>query len=239
MSRSCCAGTAGRRSGPPAARWSVTRARSPGGSARPGRRSQGAAKQSRRIVFLDESSLRLNPPVRRTWAPRGQTPVLVERRRNLPTLSMSALACYHLGDHGSDAQPRLLYAFREGSYDTCSLIRVLARLHRFLDHQPVTLVWDNLSAHRSHAMRAWTPAQDWLETVRLPGYAPDLNPVESVWSILKGCDLAGRAHRTIAEAIAAAIAAAQVGLLRIRRTPALLWSCLQHAGLDLTQPLHL
>jgi hypothetical protein len=50
-----------------------------------------------------------------------------------------------------------------------------------------------------------------------------------VWSILKGCDLANRAHRTITEAIAAA----QLGLLRIRRTPELQWGCLRHTGLNL------
>lgn len=151
--------------------------------------------------------------------------MLTERRRNLPTLSMAALACYHPGE----PQARLLYDFHEGSYDTSALIRVLERLQGFLGGAPVTLVWDNLSAYVSHQMRAWVGGQDWLETVRLPGYAPDLNPVEGVWSILKGCDLANRAHRTIGEAIAAA----QVGLLRIRRSPELLWGCLRHTGLDL------
>src|SRR5262245_7913687 len=56
---------------------------------------------------------------------------------------MAALSCYHLDEQGSNAQARLLYDFRQGSYDTRLLIRVLERLHRFLDHQPVTLVWDD------------------------------------------------------------------------------------------------
>lgn len=51
-----------------------------------------------------------------------------------------------------------------------------------------------MSAHVSADMRAWVTGQGWLETVRLPGYAPDLNPVEGVWSVLKGCVLANRAH---------------------------------------------
>ena len=62
---------------------------------------------------------------------------------------------------------------------------------RFLDaaHQqlngPVVLVWDGLNTHTSRAMRELIAARDWLTVFRLPGYAHELNPVESVWSVLK------------------------------------------------------
>jgi transposase len=42
-------------------------------------------------------------------------------------------------------------------------------------------VWDNLKVH----LRAFTGAQAWLRVFRLPAYAPDLNPVEGIWSVLK------------------------------------------------------
>jgi acyl-CoA synthetase (AMP-forming)/AMP-acid ligase II len=42
-----------------------------------------------------------------------------------------------------------------------------------------TLLWDGLPAHRSHAMGAWLGRQrSWLVVEPLPGYAPELNPVE-------------------------------------------------------------
>jgi hypothetical protein len=62
---------------------------------------------------------------------------------------------------------------------------------RFLDatHQqlngPIVLVWDNLNTHVSQAMRELIAARDWLTVYRLPPYAPELNPVEAVWSNLK------------------------------------------------------
>jgi DDE superfamily endonuclease len=50
-----------------------------------------------------------------------------------------------------------------------------------------TLLWDGLPAHRSHAMRAWLRRQrSWLVVEPLPGYAPELNPVEPLWASLKG-----------------------------------------------------
>jgi hypothetical protein len=78
-------------------------------------------------------------------------------------------------------------------------------------------------------MRAWVAEQGWLETVQLPSYAPDLNPVECLWSTLKGRDLAGHACRNVDELLLAA----QVGVIRIRREPELLWGFLRHTGLPL------
>ena len=62
---------------------------------------------------------------------------------------------------------------------------------RFLDaaHQqlggPLVLVWDGLNTHTSRAMREMIAARDWLTVYRLPPYAPELNPVEPIWSNLK------------------------------------------------------
>jgi transposase len=77
-------------------------------------------------------------------------------------------------------------------------------------------------------MKTWLAAQThWLQVVELPGYAPDLNPVEPMWSALKGKDLANYAATDRADLWHAA----HRGLTRIRRNPALLWSFLAATGL--------
>jgi len=50
---------------------------------------------------------------------------------------------------------------------------------------PAVLVWDNLTTHRSRTMRQLIAARPWLTVFQLPPYAPELNPVEAVWSHLK------------------------------------------------------
>jgi transposase len=50
---------------------------------------------------------------------------------------------------------------------------------------PIVLCWDNLNTHISAAMRTLIASRPWLHVIRLPAYAPDLNPVERVWSHLK------------------------------------------------------
>jgi hypothetical protein len=131
---------------------------------------------------LDESALSLTPNVRRTWAPVGQ-PAVLEHRFNWQKASMAAALCS--GVQGGGAQ--LAFHLQPGNYNTDSLIQVLAELRRFLGGEKATLLWDELPAHRSRAMRAWLATQrHWLVVERLPAYAPELNPVEGLWSWLKG-----------------------------------------------------
>jgi transposase len=176
-------------------------------------------------VFWDESGVSLLPETRRTWAPRGCTPV-VRHHFTWKRASMAAALCY--GSRGGGAQ--LAFHRQPDAYDTDTLISALIGLRRFLGGQKATLLWDGLAAHRSRAMRAWLRSQRrWLVVERLPAYAPELNPVEPLWANLKGVELANFAGDTIDEVTAAA----DRGIDRIRRTLHLPYSFLRHCGLSL------
>jgi DDE superfamily endonuclease len=106
--------------------------------------------------------------VRRTWAPRGHTPVIAHRC-NWQRVSMAAALCY--GSLGGGAT--VDFHHQVGAYDTQTLIGALGQLRRALGGQKATLVWDGLPAHRSRAMRHWLRGQrSWLIVEQLPGYAP-------------------------------------------------------------------
>lgn len=52
--------------------------------------------------------------------------------------------------------------------------------------EPLVLVMDNVSYHRSQAMRAWWAAQEGrIIPFWLPAYTPTLNLIERVWRLLK------------------------------------------------------
>jgi transposase len=111
---------------------------------------------------------------------------------------MAAALCD--GVRGGGAQ--LCFHVTAGNYDTDTLIEVLGELRRFLGGEKAILLWDGLPAHRSHAMRAWLATQrHWLVVERLPVYAPELNPVEGLWSCLKGVELANLTSPSLAEVI--------------------------------------
>lgn len=69
--------------------------------------------------------------------------------------------------------------FREADYAA-----LLDAAHQQLGG-PIVLVWDNLTTHHDMVMRTLIAGRDWLTVYRFPTYAPELNPVEGVWSHLK------------------------------------------------------
>ena len=99
------------------------------------------------IVVWDESGASLLPVTRRTWAPRGVTPVIRHHFR-WKRMSMAAALCS--GSRGGGAAVALHH--QVDAYDTGTLIGALGELRRLLGGQKATLVWDGLPAHRRLAM---------------------------------------------------------------------------------------
>jgi transposase len=188
---------------------------------------KGARAASAWIVFFDESGISLIPPVRRTWSPRGTTPVL-RHRVAWKRASMAAALGYHPG--GTKA--RLCFHLQQDAYDTDTLIGVLEQLAGFYAGQRVVLLWDGLSSHWSYKMRAHLDAQrHWLTVERLPAYAPELNPVEYLWANLKGTELANFTGDTVAEVADQA----RHGIRRVCDSDSLVMGFLAHTGLSLDE----
>jgi transposase len=192
-----------------------------GGHQLAGDRKRGAADTW--ICFQDEAGTSLTGAVVRTWAPAGQTPTLTVVKGRQPKLSMAALACYRPGE-----PPRLIYRIRTGWYRDRDLIPLLDQAHQAL-HAPMILIWDNLAGHHSRWMQRSIQGRSWLTVHYLPAYAPDLNPVEQVWSHLKRTALANLAALTLDELTRAV----RTGLRRIQHHPTLLTAFLAHTGLEI------
>jgi len=76
----------------------------------------------------------------------------------------------------------LWFQTRPGSYNDESLIAFLRDLKKHLRGQKAILIWDGLPAHKSGEMKQYLESQrSWLQVEMLPGYSPDLNPVEDLW----------------------------------------------------------
>jgi len=188
----------------------------------------GGKKNARRrkawIFFEDESGVSQRPSIRRTWAPRGETPVLIHAF-NWSTISV----CAAMGFRWDGRRSQLFFQARTGTYNSEGLIAFLQDLKRHLRGKKVILVWDGLPAHKSQMMKEYLHSQrSWLRVEPLPGYAPDLNPVETLWGNLKGQELANRCSKDLDE-VRTAI---QSGFKRVRKSHTLSYSFLKHAGLS-------
>ena len=60
-----------------------------------------------------------------------------------------------------------------------------------MKYKKLLLIWDRLPAHRSKLIMDYVKEQkSWLRIEHYPPYAPELSPVEFMWSAMKGKDLA-------------------------------------------------
>jgi transposase len=132
-------------------------------------------------VLIDESGCLLNPLVRRSWAPRGRTPVLEGRGRHREKVSVIGAVSV------SPAARRLGFYFATDPRNYFDPGRVVGFLRGLLAHLrgKVVVVWDGGSNHRGPAVREFLRRNRRLTLERVPAYSPDLNPVEAVWSWLK------------------------------------------------------
>lgn len=134
------------------------------------------------LVFLDESGFQLTPSVRRTLAPRGRTPIhrCWDRRDRISAISAITV---------SPQRGRLNLYFEllpdkqtVHGEDTVAFLRQLRRDLR----APYTVIWDRGAVHdRSLVVRQYLAEHPEIVTEKFPGYAPDLNPDELVWSYIK------------------------------------------------------
>jgi transposase len=190
---------------------------------------KSASRKRAWIVFEDEAGASLTPVVRRTWAPRGQTPVL-RHPFNWDRISMAVALAYRWDGRRS----RLYFQTREGNYNDVTLIEFVLELRRHFRGEQVILLWDGLPSHRSRDMQEFLAEQkDWLE-VRLPGYAPELNPAEGFWANLKGRELANRCETQVRTLDFVA----RLGAHRVRGDRHLLFGFLRHTGLTLGSACH-
>ena len=136
--------------------------------------------------MIDETGLFLNPLVRRSWALRGKTPVIGGdggHRKKVSAIGAVSVSpvTQHLG---------LYFAtLPDGFFTTQAVVGFLRDLLKHLRGK-VVVVWDGGPNHKGPLMRAFLRRNRRLTLERLPAYAPDLNPVEAVWSWLKYGQLA-------------------------------------------------
>ena len=121
------------------------------------------------VLWLDEMGVRSDAAAGRSWAPVGQTPVIKRTGKRFRVNMISAV---------SNAG-RLRFRLFTGSFSGSVFIDFLGRLLRDCRGQKVHLIVDGHPVHRAKAVSAWVGRHgERIELHFLPGYSPELNPVE-------------------------------------------------------------
>lgn len=133
------------------------------------------------LVFIDESGFLMAPLIRRTWSKKGATPILYQRTRSYKRVSAIAAVCVSPEKDRTSMYFRL---YKDASIDAGAVVEFLGQLNRQLK-APIVIVWDRLSTHRAKKVKTFLQKHHSVSIFFLPPYAPELNPVENVWSYLK------------------------------------------------------
>lgn len=165
----------------------------------------------------------LQPVVRRTWAPRGHTPIQKSWDRH-DRLSVEAALTV------SPQGRRVGLYFRIHSHNIRfrQTMEFITLVHRHLRRKFI-LVLDRLNVHRKAVRLLREEHPDWFEVEWLPAYAPELNPVEQVWNHSKYSHLAN----FIPDDSDHLESEVDASLRRQRSSTALLRAFFKHAGVSL------
>jgi transposase len=115
----------------------------------------------------------------RTYAPRGQTPILREWYTRDHLSAISAIS----------PEGKLYFHSQDCALDSSDVVAFLEHLLREVPGRLV-IIWDGAPIHRSHRIKAFlvNGAAQRIHSERLPAYAPELNPGEGLWAQLKGVE---------------------------------------------------
>lgn len=140
-----------------------------------------ARERNAYLAFVDESGFMMTPTIRRTFAPRGSTPVnkIFDPHGRVsvsgaivinPKRTRIGLYYYMLADNVNFRGP--------------SVVDFLKHL-RSQVHGPITIVWDQIIIHSSDVVLEYLQTVPDIVTEPFPPYAPELNPVDRAWFYLK------------------------------------------------------
>jgi transposase len=140
------------------------------------------------IVFIDESGLSERPTRVRTWGLKGCTPVV---QFHFNWKHVSAVA--------GMSRSNFLFRLYDGAVKSAQIVEFLKALRAHL-RRKLLIVWDGAAQHKGRIVRQYLDStKGAVQMALLPGYTPDLNPVEYLWAWLKRHALANFCPRSLHE----------------------------------------
>jgi transposase len=168
------------------------------------------------LVFLDETGFSLVSPLKRTWAPRGQTPTIRTSLEHNERLNLIGALCvtpaqrklkWHLQSHRKPISGDQVILFLE------YLAQVIPG--------PIVMVWDKHPIHRRRKVQDWLARHPRIHVYEFPTSAPELNPTELVWTQISESTASTAPHNG-----AELRAYVHAGIARTRRSQSRLWACI-------------
>lgn len=128
-------------------------------------------------MLEDESGFSLVSPLKRSWAPRGRTPTIRTSLAHHQRLNLLGALLVSPGGHKIKLSIRSYRHSLRGE----QVIAFLKQLLRIVPGE-IVLVWDNHPIHKRALVQEFIAQHRRLHVYHFPTCAPELNPVEFVWT---------------------------------------------------------
>jgi transposase len=134
------------------------------------------ARAARAVIYWgDETGISNQDQIGRSYAPKGQTPVVRRSAKRITQGMISAVSNRGL----------MRFMLYEGALNADGFIAFLRRVTKDAGRK-VVLIVDNLKVHKAGKVTAWVESHGHeIELCYLPPYAPDHNPTEYLNNDLK------------------------------------------------------
>jgi transposase len=142
---------------------------------------KGAIARGASVVFIDEAGFLLGPLVRRTYAPRGHTPVQRVADKHGRVSAIGAIVV-------SPGQDRigLQYGLLANNVNFRGpTVAQFLRTLRADRAAPMTVFWDRIPIHDCSAVDQYLATASDVVIEPFPPYAPELNPADGIWRYIK------------------------------------------------------
>lgn len=147
-----------------------------------------AQKEKAVIYFGDETGMRSDHQAGKSYAPKGQTPVI---KRTGQRFSLNMISAISNKGH-------LQFMILDGKFNGEVFVQFLQRMIKYSKHK-IYFVTDGHPAHKTKMLNEWLAAnKKRIEVFFLPPYSPELNPQEYVNQDVK-TNIIGK-HRPINKA---------------------------------------
>ena len=155
-------------------------------------RFQQVCDQKVILIYVDESHFHRDMDLGFTWATRGK-PAL--RLSDCPPLS-DRINWYGAYDFSRGQA----FLWQEGGCNSEKSIQFLQQLALWLEPLscPVVIIWDGAPWHRAKIVQEAATALGFT-LLPLPGYSPDLNPIEGLWQWMRQEVTQNHCYQTMTE----------------------------------------
>jgi transposase len=172
----------------------------------------------------------MEPLVRTSWAPRGHTPVLRVSDESHGRISAIGAMTVQMKPRMKPRKFGFLFHLLpdNANFRGPSVAKFLDHVKKKLNSN-FTVLWDSIRIHSAEPVKNFLSANPGISIEFFPPYAPELNPVDNIWSYVKYNRLANYCPYTIVELRERV----RAEFFRIQKKPDLLEALFRHTGLDL------